>query len=277
MTHRENRQNIHTPRIHPVLLAVLGAILLLACERPSGLPAAIPLPLFTISDAEEGRIGEQAELEVLATTTELEAPDLAAYVDQVGQALGTGTERRAVRWRFHLIDEPAPNAFALPGGAIFVTRGALLAMRDGSELAGVLGHEVAHVGLRHGAHALQRQIVLEGLTRAAIDDRSAVVGRLAGVAGELARKGFSREDERAADREALRLANLIGFAPDGLERFLDTLRVRLGDTHPALEALSDHPLLSERIGQLSALRREVGLSATRRDEMSFRRLIDAIE
>jgi len=277
VTHRENRRNIHTPRIHPVLLAALGALLLLACERPSGLPAAIPLPLFTISDAEEGRIGEQAELEVLATTTELEAPDLAAYVDRVGQALGTGTERRAVRWRFHLIDEPAPNAFALPGGAIFVTRGALLAMRDGSELAGVLGHEVAHVGLRHGAHALQRQIVLDGLTRAAIDDRSAVLGRLAGVAGELARKGFSREDERAADREALRLANLVGFAPDGLERFLDTLRVRLGDTHPALEALSDHPLLSERIEQLSALRREVGLSATRRDEMSFRRLIDAIE
>ncbi len=277
MPHHENHRNKQSPRLQSVLLAALGGLLMLACERPSGLPAAIPLPLFTISDAEEGRIGEQAEIELLATTTELEAPELAAYLDRVGQALGTGTERRAVRWRFHMIDEPAPNAFALPGGAIFVTRGALLAMRDGSELAGVLGHEVAHVGLRHGAHALQRQIVLEGLARAAIDDRSAVLGRVAEVAGELARKGFSREDERAADREALRLADLIGFAPDGLERFLDTLRERLGDTHPALEALSDHPLLSERINHLSALRQEVGFSATRRDEVTFRRLITAIE
>ncbi len=256
---------------------LLTLCLLASCDSGSRGAVLNALPMFTLTDAEEGRIGEEAEASLLVEHARIDAPVLQEVVDRLGGLLGEATERRAVRWRFHVIDEPAPNAFALPGGAIFLTRGAVVAMRDGAELVGVLAHEVAHVGLRHGATALQRQAILEGLTRAAVDDRSVVLVRLTQVAEGLARKGFSRDDERDADREALRLADRVGYAADGLEGFLDTLRDRLGDTHPALELLSDHPLLSERIATLRELRASLSLTGSRRDEQVFLQARKSIE
>ena len=259
----------------PVIVFLSFGVLGGCVRGASGPVAAIPA-LFTLSDAEEGRIGLQAEQAVLAEANELDVPVLQGYIDRVGLELASGTERKGVRWRFHVIDDPEPNAFALPGGAIFLNRGVLLAMRDGSELAGVLGHEVAHIGLRHGVEALQRQMILEGLASLALSDQPEALQRVGAIALGLARNGLTREDERAADREGLRLVSLTGFSSDGLARFLDTLRVKVGDTHPAFEILSDHPPLSQRIADLTQLRTEIRGAGDLRDASAYQQAIQVL-
>lgn len=170
-------------------------------------------------------------------------------VSRIGRQLAARSSMPNLPWRFRVIDRADANAFALPGGYIYVTSGMLRRTRNDSELAGILAHEVTHVTLRHGTNqaskAMLAQMPLQVLG-----------GRLGGgLGGNLARLGLSfglnslflkygRGAETQADVGAVQLMRRAGYNPQGLVSFMQTLGNRGGGF------FSDHPSPSNRIGRI---------------------------
>src|SRR5438552_11805408 len=144
---------------HWVVLAVLA--LLGACTRNpvSGRPE-----LTLMSAAEERRIGAGRAAEVARTIGLVDDPRLDTYVQELGRRLAARSPRRDVSYTFAVVDMAEPNAFALPGGEIFVSRGLLVLANSEDELAGVLGHEIGHVAARHAARRVTRAAPLALVT-----------------------------------------------------------------------------------------------------------------
>ena len=110
-----------------------------------------------LSEAEELAIGAQQDVEIRREMGVYDDSALQAYVSEIGQDLARASHRPNLPWTFTIVDSPAINAFALPGGYVYLTRGILAYLDDESELAGVLGHEIGHVTARHAAQAYTRQ------------------------------------------------------------------------------------------------------------------------
>ena len=154
------------------------------------------LKLTRVSDAEEMVLGEAL---VDPWRPAVAAHPTEEYVAAVGQALVRRVRRPGVRYVFHVVDSPAVNAFALPGGQVFVTTGMLGFLESEAELAAVLGHEIAHVDLRHCVERFQYELAL---ARVGLRD----VGRYAEVFRRLAASGYSKYHELEADAQGLRWA-----------------------------------------------------------------------
>ncbi len=179
------------------------------------------LALIPISTAQEIEIGQKTfPRAVQQMGGEIVDPVLSAYVERVGQSLGRVSHRPDLPYRFVVVNDSTPNAFALPGGFIGITRGLLLHMENEAQLAAVLGHEVGHVTARHSVQGLQRGAlygvalgVLGGVTG------EASYGPLAQQAGELTAalldRSHSREQERESDRLGIDYMVLAGYDPRG--------------------------------------------------------------
>jgi predicted Zn-dependent protease len=222
-------------------LFACAVALAMACGAPARRPAPRPRPEIVLrSEVDDRRAGEDAAKEVEAELGLVQDPELVAYVSQVGQRLARFAPARDFEYRFHIVDQETPNAFALPGGQIYVSRGLLILANSEIELANVIGHEIVHAALRH---ASARQAVLAsipGLFRFS-------------AAGAIA--SYSRNQEREADREGQRLAGRAGYDPDGMASFLKDLdyteRLHLGASR--LPSFYDtHPTTGERAAEASA-------------------------
>src|SRR5215212_3584977 len=120
--------------------------------------------LALVSEAQEIEMGRQAAQQVAQTLGFIEDDGLQALVKRVGTRLAADSERPSLPWEFHVVDDPTPNAFALPGGFIYVTRGMVTLMMSEAQLASVLGHEIGHVTARHSvAQISQQQLAQIGL------------------------------------------------------------------------------------------------------------------
>jgi beta-barrel assembly-enhancing protease len=169
------------------------------------------------------------------------------------QALGTRLVAAAPphphQFRFHVVRDPSLNAYAAPGGMVVVHTG-LLAKADGPDaVAGVLAHEIVHVLHRHSMRQMAFRTGLTGAVRLLVGSPSGAAGMLTGAATDLTSLGFSRDQERDADRAGLDLLQKARLPGDGLARFFDVLQ-REGGTPPAL--LSSHPPSRERSEELQA-------------------------
>ncbi len=197
-----------------------------------------------LSEAEEQAIGQQQDAEIRREMGVYDDTGLQQYVGDIGQSLARNSHRPNLPWSFSIVDSPAINAFALPGGYIYLTRGLMAYLDDESELAGVLGHEIGHVTARHAAQAYTRQ------TQAGIG--LAILGILvpstqpfqdlgaAGLSVLFLRHG--REQELEADRLGVEYGSGAGFDPSGVPRFLATLaRVDAMDERGVPNWLSTHP------------------------------------
>ena len=120
-------------------------------------PATGQRQLSFISEAQEVQLGRQAAVEAQQSIGLVQNPELQEYVSRIGLALAAKSERPELPWQFQVVDDPSPNAFALPGGFIFVTRGMLTLMTSEAELASVLGHEIGHVTARHSVNQISKQ------------------------------------------------------------------------------------------------------------------------
>src|SRR5262245_42730937 len=129
-----------------------------------------------------------------------EQPALSAYVAFVGQKIAAKSDRPKLAYTFSIVDTPEINAFALPGGYVYVTRGILALMNSEDELAAVLGHEIGHVAARHGAAQLTKaqaaQLGLAGVAALTDPRYAGLATNLASMAMNLAMQGYSRDDER---------------------------------------------------------------------------------
>ncbi len=197
-----------------------------------------------LSEAEELAIGQQQDAEVRREMGVYDDPELQRYVNDIGQQLGRVSHRPNLPWTFTVVDSPAINAFALPGGYIYLTRGILAYLDDESELAGVLGHEIGHVTARHAAQAYTRQ-AQAGI---ALTVLSIFVPGTAPFA-DLGASGLSvlflrhgREAELEADRLGVEYGSGSGYDPAGVPRFLATLaRVDALSERGVPNWLSTHP------------------------------------
>jgi len=214
----------------------------------------------TISPSEEKKLGAEAAEEVERAVGLVNDPKLVGYVRQVAGRMAQVAKRPDVTWQFNVTDDVEPNAFALPGGYVYVTRGLLALCNSEDELAGVIGHEMAHVLERHAARragAATPFAVLFGIPAGILGAISPSLGGIVGGTGELASgmvlASYSRDQERDADKRGIVLAAGAGWDPAGLASFLHTL-----EREEALEGhdpnrpgfFATHPATPERVGNI---------------------------
>lgn len=179
-------------------------------------PATGNQQLSFYNQQEEIEMGRQADEEIVGEVGLYDNPAVQAYVEGLGQRLAAASERPDLPWSFKVLDDPAINAFALPGGYVYVTRGILTHLGSEAELATVLGHEIGHVTARHGANQMSKQLLaIAGLGLAALlapDSDTAGAALAVAYAGlSLLFFSYSRDDERQADQLGLRYAQRAGY------------------------------------------------------------------
>jgi predicted Zn-dependent protease len=178
-----------------------GALLATTLSACATNPVTGKPQLVLVSEAQEIQMGQEAAKEVESTIGFVKDPALQAYVSRVGLELAARSQRPGLPWSFHVVEDPTPNAFALPGGPIFVTRGLMGLMNSEAELATVLGHEIGHVNARHSVTQISRgQLAQIGLVLGQIlVPQTQALGGLASNGVQLLFLKYSRDAERQAD------------------------------------------------------------------------------
>ncbi|MCX7972901.1 MAG: M48 family metalloprotease [Candidatus Aminicenantes bacterium] len=216
--------------------------------------------LTLISISQEKALGQQTDLEIKAQYGLVEAEKIAAYINELGQALVPYTHRPELDYHFAVLDTPVINAFAVPGGYVYVTRGILALINHEAELVTILGHELGHISARHSLKRLSQMILVQtGLAvMSAIDKRLADLSGLASVGLQLLFLKYSRDDEYQADRLGVMYARRAGWSPVFIINFFQSLE-KLGDLsggRPLPGFLSTHPLTKDRIERVKAMLNE---------------------
>lgn len=212
--------------------------------------------LALISESQEIQMGQQAAAEVAQSMGLVQNGALQSYVHGIGIALARDSERPELPWTFRVVDDPTPNAFALPGGYIFVTRGMLGLMNNESELASVIGHEIGHVTARHSVSQLSRaQIAQIGLAvgQIAVPEIGSL-GDLAGTGMQLLFLHYGRDAERQADELGFRYAYDEGYdVGEMADMFRSLLRISQEHGQGDIPSwLASHPGEEERIQNVQA-------------------------
>ncbi len=248
------------------LAAALMAPMLAGCSEN---PATGRNELVLISKQEEIRIGNEAAPEFEKEFGgRVKSDRLQDYVSRIGRTVAAKSERE-MPYEFALLRSETPNAFALPGGSIYITAGLMSRMTNERQLAAVLGHEVGHVAARHSVQQLQQQMgasVLVQLAGAAAGEKEKIAETAASVAANMALMNYSRDDEREADRLGIRYMEKADFNPWGMVELLTVLK-DLSDREPSsVESwFQTHPLTSERIERAEELIEDTYEERWRRD------------
>lgn len=234
-------------------LTLLVAVSVLAGCAVNPVTGRSELAIYEMSEKEEIDIGQKAFPSAIQQMQgEVDDPALQAYVGKVGKKLAAVSHRPQLPYRFAVVNDSTPNAFAMPGGAIAITRGLLVGMENEAQLAAVLGHEIAHVTARHAAQGIQRGMLLNlGVT---------ILGEAAGGYGVLARQGgqlaatlidnsYSREQETESDRLGIDYMVRAGYNPQGSVQLQEFLLKQSGENDPAWIAglFRTHPFSKDRM------------------------------
>lgn len=227
-----------------IAAAVALAVALASCAIN---PATGKKQLSLVGERDEISMGRQYDQETMASLQPYGTPELQAYVQQLGARLAATSERPGLTWTFRLVDDPSVNAFALPGGFIYVTRGLLSHLNSEAELASVIGHEIGHVTARHSVSQMSKQTLIGGLLGLGV----AVSPELQQYADALSQGmtalflKFSRDDERQADELGLRYLVRGGYDPRPMAAVFETLgsvsRLEGGARLPDWQATHPNP------------------------------------
>ncbi len=233
-----------------------------------------------MSEAEELAIGQQADAEIRREMGVYPDQEVQRYVSDIGMRLAAESHRPHLPWTFTVVDSPAINAFAVPGGYIYITRGILPYLSDEAELAGVLGHEIGHVTARHASQQYSRQAG-GGLGLAILSifvPQTAPFADLSSLGLSALFLKYGRDDELESDRLGVEYAAGAGFDPSGVPRFLGTLaRVSALSERGVPNWLSTHPEPASRVGVAEPVAAKFASdSAAARNTERFERAIDGI-
>jgi len=239
--------------------------------------AAVIAAACSVSEDQEKAIGQDAAAQVEREAPMVTDAAVSEYVMRLGTTLTSRSDDRDRDWRFRIVDAEVVNAFALPGGFVYVNRGLIERAGLTSELAGVLGHEIGHVLLRHSAEQMEKAqktslgvSVVCGLTNICSSDAARVAINVGGAA-LFAR--FSRRDELEADSAAVGVLVRAGYDPQGIvSMFAKLLETR--EQRPDLVAgwFASHPLEEDRIAAVTrVIRSTPGLDSRSlvRDDPAF--------
>jgi beta-barrel assembly-enhancing protease len=211
---------------------------------------------LSLAPQQEIALGLQAMPEMLQQYGgELQDPEAQALVDRVGQRVVTQSDAGKTEWQydFHLLADPRTiNAFALPGGQIFITAALLQKLQTEGQLAGVLGHEVGHVVARHSAQRMAKDQLTQGITGAVlVASGGGGQAQMAQMIGEMINMKYGREDELQSDALGVRFMSQAGYDPRAMIGVQETLAAEAGGNAPP-EIMSTHPSAPNRIQTIEA-------------------------
>ncbi|MEP7085713.1 MAG: M48 family metallopeptidase, partial [Gemmatimonadota bacterium] len=200
-----------------------------------------------VSTQQEVQMGQQYSSQLNSTLPVVTDPAIVSYINQLGDSIAKLTGRADLDWKFFVVNTDVVNAFALPGGYIYVNRGVIERATALDELAGVMGHEIGHVVKRHSVKQMQTQqganvgIALTCVLTHVCDSQASQAAIQVGGAAVFAK--FSRQDEKEADEEGFKNVIRAGISPNGLVSFFQKLMSLEKGGGSAVDAwFSDHPL-----------------------------------
>ncbi len=203
------------------------------------------------------RLGAAEHSKILKQFGLYKNPRIASYVSELGARVARDTERKDVQYKFYVIDSPIVNAFALPGGYIYLSRGLMALANDEAELAGVIAHEIGHITGRHSAERYSQSVVTKlGATVLSILIDQPGASDALGLGSNLYLASYSRGQETEADSLGLRYLSRAGYDPKAMANFLNSLKQETalqdeiaGKSNKSPSYLSTHPATSARIAQ----------------------------
>ena len=211
--------------------------------------------LLLVSEDEVSQMGVQATPELIQEYGgEIESAQVRQYVNEVGRKLAQQVEPeyKDIQWQFHVLDSDVINAFALPPGRVFVSRGLLEQLPNEAALAAVLGHEMGHITARHVSERISQQMLLEGIAQGASvavsgsSGAEQLVPLVVGLGGQGYLLKFSRDQESEADHQGLKYMVKSGYSPQGAAQVMRVL-IRANQGGKQLEMLSTHPDPEQRL------------------------------
>ncbi len=239
--------------------------------------------LMLLSESDEIDLGRQTDAEVVKEYGVFEDPKLTAYLNEFCQRLGKVSHRPRLSYHFKIVDASVVNAFAVPGGYVYFSRGILATLNNEAELAGVMGHEIGHIAARHSAKQYSRaQLAQVGLGVGAVFVDSPILSGLAQVGAGMLFLRFSRDNEREADDLGVEYASKTGYDSAQLAGFFETLeRMNPGSDRSGLPGwFSTHPSPQDRVQVVRVRAREwkekLGLRDSKINHDTYLRRIDGL-
>jgi predicted Zn-dependent protease len=267
---------------HSVFLFLFGILLcIISCATN---PVTGQQEFMLLSKSDEIRLGRKTDAQIARNYGLYDDPDLTAYIDRIGQRIAKGSHRPDLSFQFRVLDSPVVNAFAAPGGFVYVTRGILSYFTSEAELSGVLGHEIGHVAARHSAQQYTKAQVAQlglGLGTILSKDFREFAGLAQFGVGMLFLK-FSRDNERQADDLGVEYATRAGFDAGHMADFFATLqRLQPSSDGSGLPGwFSTHPDPPDRIRAVQALTKDwtqkLGSKNLQVNQDSYMRQIDGL-
>jgi predicted Zn-dependent protease len=246
---------------------VCGALLALAGGWVSRASSNMTEGFNLFSPEQDVELGRASAEEIARQSVVVEDARVNAYVQRLGEKIAGRAQGPRFSYKFVVVDSPEANAFALPGGYVFINSGAIEAARNEGELAGVLAHEISHVALRHGTNQASKAYLAKTgmrLLDAALGGAKNDLRKLAGALG-LEGPGrlfvrLNRDAELQADTEGARLMAEAGYDPRDMAHFFQRLGEREDGT--AREASGDHPDPARRAAAIQGLLPSLGVGAS---------------
>jgi predicted Zn-dependent protease len=226
-----------------------------------------------ISIEEEWQLGQQLSQDVAKQVRFNNDPAVNAYVRQLGQKIVAGSPApfNQLPWEFHVVEDPALNAFAIPGGHVYVNTGLIANADTASELAGVMAHEISHVTARHTTEQISRQYGLSVLAGVVLGQNPGALQQIAAqivAGGAIAR--FSREAEREADEIGIQAMARAGYDPRGMaSMFRELLEHSKSNPGRVEQFFATHPTTEDRIRDAENRAAQLNAANTVTDEPSF--------
>ncbi len=221
------------------------------------LALAASLSACGISQQQEVQMGQDYSQQINAQLPIVSDPEVNRYVNLLGDQIASHTSRADLDWHFYVVDSKEVNAFAVPGGYVYVNRGLIERTSSMDELAGVLGHEIGHVVLRHSIKQMEQQQGAQvGVTLACVLTsicNSQAAGALINVGGTAVFARFSRKDEAEADQQGVINTIRSGISPQGMPSMFEKLLQERRSQPSAVEGwFATHPLEEDRIAAVRA-------------------------
>lgn len=234
-----------------MLIAAFGCTLVTACDVP---------------EDQEVAIGQETAQQIAEQLPIVDDPYITSYINELGDTIASRTSRSDLDWHFFVVNSHQVNAFAVPGGFIYVNRGLIEATRRADELAGVLGHEIGHIIQRHSVDQMKNQQTVGAVAAIACTLTNLCDSQLGQVAvnvgGNAVIARYSRGDEFEADSEAVENVLKVNIDPEGIPSLFEVLMAQRAREPSIVEGwFATHPLEESRIENARALIAKSGADA----------------
>lgn len=265
-------------------IMVLGLVALMVLTTCARNPVTGKRQFMIMSERQEIALGTEYDPQVIATFGLYESPVLQAFIEEKGRQMGLISHRPNLQYHFRILDSPVINAFAVPGGYIYLTRGILTHFNNEAELIGVIGHEMGHITARHSVSRQSRatlgQILLIGGMIASEEFRR--YGEVAMAGMQLLFLKYSRDDEREADALGVEYTAKIGYDATRFADFFKLLvRMNLASSHAGIPTfLSTHPDPGDRYNTVKQMgnqwKTQLNLETWKVNENNYLQMIDGM-